>query len=61
MQICWLDYIRLDLEHSLFSEAEVRECLRTAYAWSSNLGAGDKPVPRYALLDMGATGIIVPT
>lgn len=55
------DYVRLDMEHSLYSEAEIRECLRTAHAlelpaWvrTANLSLITP------LLDMGATGIVVP-
>lgn len=55
------DFIRLDTEHSLFSKAELRECLRTASAlglpaWVrvANL---DDITP---ILDSGASGIIVP-
>ncbi len=55
------DYVRLDMEHSLFSGAEIRECLRTAWdleipAWVRVRSLSDIT----PLLDMGATGIIVP-
>ncbi len=55
------DYVRLDLEHSLYSPSEIRECLRTAHtlelpAWV-RVGSLNNIT---ALLDMGATGIIVP-
>ena len=55
------DYVRLDMEHSLYSAAEIRECLRTAYdleipAWVRVRSLSDIT----PLLDMGAMGIIVP-
>ena len=55
------DFVRIDLEHSLFSQAELRELIRTATALG--LPAFVRvPSLSYvcALLDMGASGIIAP-
>lgn len=55
------DFVRIDLEHNLFSQAELRELIRTATA--AGLPAFVRvPSLSYvcALLDMGASGIIAP-
>ena len=55
------DMIRIDLEHSLFSQSELRELIRTSTAL--NLPVFVRvPSLSYvtALLDMGASGIIAP-
>ena len=55
------DFVRLDMEHSLYSAAEVRECLRTAHALELPAWVRVNSISNItALLDMGATGIIVP-
>lgn len=55
------DYVRLDMEHSLYSGAEIRECLRTAHALELPVWVRVTDLSLITpLLDMGATGIIVP-
>ncbi|NLI53655.1 MAG: hypothetical protein GX417_04945 [Clostridiales bacterium] len=55
------DYVRLDMEHSLYSPSEIRECLRTAHALELPAWVRVSSLSNItALLDMGATGIIVP-
>ena len=55
------DYVRFDMEHSLFSASEIRECLRTAHALGLPAWVRISSLSQITtLLDMGATGIIVP-
>lgn len=55
------DYVRLDTEHSLYSDAELRECLRTAHALDLPAWVRVRSLSHITpILDMGATGIIVP-
>lgn len=55
------DYIRLDTEHSLYSEAELRECLRVAHALELPAWVRVTNLSRITpMLDTGAAGIIIP-
>lgn len=55
------DYVRLDMEHSLYSAAELRECLRIAHALGLPAWVRVRSLSYVTpILDMGAKGIIIP-